>query len=565
MRTPPKISIAQCSEIGPKDRNDDSYGVSVPEGITLAHKGIAMAIADGMSSSEEAKEASEICVKSFLSDYYDTPESWTVQTAATKVLSAANRWMHAQGLARHDSETGLASTFSGLIFKAGTAHIFHIGDSRIACLRGSEVRALTTAHQSKGAAGNNILTRAMGAELQAKIDYRTVPVIAGDIYIFTTDGVHELVPDSLLRRLIDEAETLEQAARSIVAEAASAGSKDNMTVQLVRFDDLGAQDQDAHHRSLLELPFPPDLSAGLILDGYRIERELHASPRSQVYLAIDTETGEKVALKTPSANFADDPLYLEGFSREEWAGQTINSPYVAKTLVPAHGRKFLYTLVEYVEGQTLKQWMADNPKPKLTDVRAIIEQLIKGLRAFHRKEIVHQDLKPDNIMISREGTVKIVDFGSIRILGIEEAETAPNSDLLLGTASYSAPELILGERASFASDRYSLATIAYEMLTGALPYGKPLATAKMIRRATYRPAPMANREIPLWLDAALEKAVALNPASRQAALSEFMTDLKVAKPHYKKPTGSLIARDPLRFWKGLSATLAVLLALSLYF
>lgn len=125
------VTIGQHSQTGRKERNDDSYGVLVPESPLLETKGIAMAIADGMSSSEAAKEASESCVKTFLTDYYCTHESWTVKTSVARVLTAINRWLYGQGQTQYLSNRGMVSTFSGMVLKSGAAYIFHAGDSRI--------------------------------------------------------------------------------------------------------------------------------------------------------------------------------------------------------------------------------------------------------------------------------------------------------------------------------------------------------------------------------------------------------------------------------------------------
>lgn len=565
MQDTPEITIAQASVAGKKACNDDSYGVLVPEGSLLSCKGIAMAIADGMSSSEAAKEASETCIKSFLSDYYDTPDSWTVQTAVGRVLSATNRWLQAQSNSRFNSDTGMASTFSGAILKGGKLHIFHVGDSRIALVRDGSLQSLTRAHQSRDADGRYLLSRAMGADLHLDVDVQSLAAETGDILMFSTDGFHEHVKDQEILAAIQESASLQDACEGLVTRALAAGSPDNVTCQLVHINNLGAKDKDARLYSIANLPFPPDLQADQKIGGYRIVRELHASPRSQVYLATDELSGQKVALKTPSDNFNDDPMYLEFFAREEWVGQTISNAHVARSIDPSQPRQFLYTVLEYVEGQTLGQWINDRELPKPAEVRGIIEQVVTGLRAFHRKEIIHQDLKPDNIMIDNDGTVKIVDFGSVRVLGIEEADIGHVPEHALGTAAYSAPELILGHKAKRASDLYSLATITYEMLTGRLPYKKALTNKRAIDRARYQPAHLINPNVPAWLDGALETALSIDPAARQTTLSEFLSDLKVPKERYKKEGKPLMQRDPLLFWKGLSALLAALLLVSLYF
>ena len=214
-----------------------------------------------------------------------------------------------------------------------------------------------------------------------------------------------------------------------------------------------------------ELPLPPLLEARAVFDGYRIVRELHGCSRSHIYLAVDIETEAVVTIKIPSIDLRDDPEYLKRFMMEEWVARRIDSPHVLKPCLPSRKRNFLYVVTEYIDGQTLTQWMIDNPKPALETVRGIVEQIAKGLRAFHRKEMLHQDLRPDNIMIDATGTVKIIDFGSTKITGVVEAAPSGNRNDILGTAQYTAPEYFLGEPVSSRSDLFSLGVITYQMLT----------------------------------------------------------------------------------------------------
>src|SRR5207244_12571738 len=104
----------------------------------------------------------------------------------------------------------------------------------------------------------------------------------------------------------------------------------------------------------------------------------------------------------------------------EWIGQLVTSPHVLKVLRPERVRRSLYYVTEFFEGQTLRQWMLDHPRPNLEVVRVIVEQIAKGLRAFHRKEIIHQDLKPENLLIDSANALKIIDFGSSRVAGVLE-------------------------------------------------------------------------------------------------------------------------------------------------
>jgi serine/threonine protein kinase len=209
--------------------------------------------------------------------------------------------------------------------------------------------------------------------------------------------------------------------------------------------------------------------------------------------------------------------------------------------------------------------MHDNPRPALEDVRELVKQIAAGLRAFHRLEMVHQDLKPENIMIDRYGTVKIIDFGSTRIAGIEEISTPLEKNNLLGTRNYTAPEYLQGLQGNNVSDVYSLGVIAYELLTGALPYGKKELTARRLKRARYQSAMLANPDVPLWIDKALERATFIERGRRYHLMSEFIHDLAHPNPAFASRSAEpLIERNPLLVWKGLAGLLFLLNLLLLY-
>ncbi|WP_036249477.1 bifunctional protein-serine/threonine kinase/phosphatase [Methylobacter sp. BBA5.1] len=557
-----RISLGHASDKGIKADNEDFYGALVPEEPQLTYKGIAVAIADGMSSSDAGKQASHCCVVSFLEDYYSTPDSWSVIHAGKKILSATNSWLYSQGQARYDSVKGLVSTLSICIFKSTTAHIFHIGDSRIYRLRNGNLEQLTRDHRVWVGKEKNYLNRAMGIEPRLEVDYQALPLEKDDLFLMTTDGVHDFINEKALKKLLLENSDLTLAAEKIIQLSADNKSTDNLTCQLVRIEDLPPAREDEILRRHTNLPFPPPLRPGMVLDGYRIEEELHASKRTQVYRALDMKTGTRVVLKTPSILYDDDTRYIEHFLHEEWAGKRINNDHVLKTLGSDREKSGIYYVTEYLEGPTLRQWMDAHPKADIKETRTIIEQIAKGLRAFHRMEMLHQDLKPENIMFDKNGTARIIDFGSVKIAGIEEMTPLEHADPadVLGTLNYTAPEYHLGLRGSVKSDLYSLGVIAYEMLNGALPYGPDMPEhpdPPSLAKLDYVPSIYHNIMVPAWIDGALKKATAINPQMRYDDLSEFLFDLSLPNPKFLKPEERLplMQRNPVSFWKGLAALL----------
>ena len=547
------VIAGQHSEAGSKESNDDSCGIRIPEGALLADKGVAAVIADGMSGSEAGREAAEACVTGFLNDYFSTPESWTVETSGEKILGALNSWLYSQGHQQYGTPKGLVTTLSVLVIKSTTAYLFHVGDTRIYRLREGELEQMTHDHRVTVSADKSYLSRAMGIDVNLDIDYRAFAVEKGDAYLLTTDGIHDFVDDTTLKRLvIENLKSPEEAASAITRQAARNHSNDNLSAQLLYITDLPAGDEHEFFRKLTRLPFPPPLEPGMVLDGYRILRELHASNRTQIYLALDTQTDTQVVLKTPSVNFEDDPEYIDQFLHEEWAGKRLHSAHVLSVLEPPGRRQFLYYVTEYIKGKTLRQWMRDNPQPSIDEVRNIVEQITRGLRAMHRQEMIHQDLKPENIMIDEHGVVKIIDFGSTRIAGITEITTPLERDNILGTRHYTAPEYLRGHGGSNRSDIYSLGVITYEMLCGKLPYPKEL-TERNMNKLSYFSIRDHNKDIPAWIDGALMKAVAIKPERRHSLLSEFVYDLSHPNAKYTRHNQQpLIERNPVAFWRALA-------------
>jgi serine/threonine protein phosphatase PrpC len=561
-----QISAGQYSDKGRKDSNQDFHGLYLPKEPQLSAKGIALALADGISSSAVSHVAAQAAVTSFLEDYYCTSEAWSVKTSAERILSATNAWLHAQtqhSPHRYDMDKGYVCTLSALVLKSTTAHLFHVGDSRIYRLRGSTLEQLTHDHRVWVANGQSYLGRALGITPQLELDYQALALEVGDVFVLATDGVYEHLADHALTSLLQaHAADLDQAARALADAALAAGSTDNLTVQVVRIEALPQQAMNEMVRELSGLPFAPVLEPRADFDGFTIVRELHGSFRSHIYLALDRDTNTTVVIKTPSIDLQTNPAYVERFLTEEWVARRIDSAHVLKPYPPTRKRNFVYVVTEFVDGQTLAQWMIDNPKPSLEAVRGVVEQIGKGLQAFHRLEMLHQDLRPDNIMLDHNGTAKIIDFGSTHVAGLTEAAPLPGGEAeVLGTVQYAAPEYFLGESGTTRSDIFSLGVLTYQLLTGRLPYGATVArtrTRSAQAKLQYDSVLDDDREIPAWIDGVLRKAVHPNPAKRYAELSEFLYDLRHPNSEFLSRTRQpLIERHPLAFWKSVSALLAV--------
>ena len=561
-----KVSIGQYSSKGRKEINQDFHDVHIPNEPQLTSKGVAIAIADGISSSEVSQEASKVSVVSFLEDYFSTSDSWTVKKSAQTVLAATNSWLYSQNRQDRyhlDLNKGYVCTFSALVIKSATAHIFHLGDARIYRIRNKNIEVLTTDHRVWISKEKSYLSRAMGMDTNLNLDYETTDVEVDDIFLLMTDGIYEFVSNETLIKTVNEnLDNLQIAAKMISDLAYENQSNDNLTVQILKVDNLALKNVDEIQKQLNKRILPPILEARMTFDGYEVIRELSHSSRSHIYLVKDIQSQDLLVLKIPSIDLKDDSAYLERFMLEEWIARRINSENVVKSHISTRKSEYLYNITEYIQGQTLSQWMIDNPKAKIEIVRDIAQQIAKGLNAFHKLEMIHQDLRPHNIMIDSNNCVKIIDFGATRVEGLIESNVNLEQENLQGTALYSAPEYFLQEIGTSKSDLFSLGVIVYQMLSGELPYGVQVARCEnktAQNKLTYQ---SLYPKFPVWIDETLKKSLQVNPDKRYDEISEFIYDLyHPNKKYLNKKNVAIIEKNPVVFWQSISFILFIIILL----
>ncbi|SHF10985.1 Serine/threonine protein phosphatase PrpC [Microbulbifer donghaiensis] len=544
------LDFRSASAAGRRQHNDDACVVCVPQGAELRHRGALAVVADGVASAEAGGEAARAAVSGFLFDYYSTPETWPVKQAAARVLHSLNSWLYRQG-GGGEIRQGWLTTFSAVIVKGSCAHLIHIGDSRIYRWRDDRLECLTRDHSRTLGPGRTFLSRALGMDAHVEVDYRCEELQAGDIYLLCSDGVHDYLPGEIIADIL--CDSGDAAAQALVDAAMSRGSADNLSAAVCRIQSVDTPSDDDILQHTRQLPFPPELRPGNRIDGFLILQELHASSRSQLYLARDTQNGELRVIKTPSINYCDDPAYIEHFVAEEWTGRRLDHPGIVRAFPPRAGRQFLYHVLEFVDGQNLRQWMQLHPRPSLQQVRDLIGQLVSALRRLQRMEIVHGDLKPENIMVGSDGRLKLIDLGGADGPGLREqqllSDTAPP-----GSKNYAAPEYFFGDSPSHRADIFSLGVIAYELLTGDYPYRERFGSRhyqlKNYAGLRYVSACRHRDDIPDWIDAALQKACAPNPRNRYPALSEFVRDLESPRAEFlRRSEQPMMERNPLLFWQ----------------
>jgi serine/threonine protein phosphatase PrpC len=540
-----RLAIGHASLTGPRERNEDYCGVATPEGAELENKGVIAAVADGIGGHKGGREAAEYTVRGLLSDYFATPDTWSVPRAIETVTTALNRWVIAEG-SRNAELSGMATTLSALVLRGRRYYTAHIGDSRIYRLSAGRLQQLTVDHVWEHPELNNVLSRAIGLDPRVLMDFADGELAADDRFLLVSDGVWGVLPDALITEVLLDHPEPQGAAAALTSLALAQGGHDNATAVVV--DVLGVP--PAGLRDSLEssasLPLPHRLKMGHELDGLIVEEILHDSRETLLYRMRNPRNGQQVVLKTLQPGMEGDQGASAALLMEEWRAKRVVSPFFPQ-VVPAEQRSCLYYLMTWHAGATLQARLdAGQHFPAGEAVRLGIP-LLKAIAALHRLDIVHRDIKTDNIHLGQDGVLRILDLGVAISLG----ERKPD-DLIgqAGTPSYMAPELFDNPEPQFGYDLYAAGVTLYHLLTRKYPYGEiePFQTPKFgepARPTRWRP------EIPGWLENILLKAVAREAKDRFETAEEFLLALErgAARPIAAPARQPLAQRNPLLMWK----------------
>jgi serine/threonine-protein kinase len=267
------------------------------------------------------------------------------------------------------------------------------------------------------------------------------------------------------------------------------------------------------------------VNRSVVGERYRVEARIGSGGMAEVYRGFDPVLNRTVAIKVLLPQFARDAGFVARFRREAQAAARLNHPAIVSVYDTGTDEDTQYIVMEFVEGRTLHDFLASGGRLDVLKAVELTERIAEAVAAAHAQGVIHRDIKPANIMVTREGAVKVMDFGIARI---ESSETAPQTSAVLGTASYLSPEQAQGLPIDARTDIYSLGAVLYELLCGRPPFtgDSPVAIAyKHVNETPPRPSQL-NPEVPPELDAVVMKALAKNPANRYASAKELRDDLE---------------------------------------
>src|ERR687891_1210270 len=263
----------------------------------------------------------------------------------------------------------------------------------------------------------------------------------------------------------------------------------------------------------------------LIGDRFRLEEKVGSGGMSSVYRAYDPTLERHVAIKLMHRDISSDADQLERFRRESRAVAQLNHPHVVIVIDAGEDEGAPYIVFEYIEGETLKERIRRLGRLPVSEAVAYAIEIGRALECAHDNKLVHRDVKPQNVLIDRDGRAKVTDFGIARSM---EAQGLTATGRVLGTTDYVSPEQALGHEVTEQSDIYSLGIVLYEMLTGEVPFQADTQVAVAMKHVR-EPLPDVQRrrpEISAALAAAVERATAKETSNRYATVDEMVHDLE---------------------------------------
>lgn len=552
------VAAGFASLQGPRGENQDFGGVHTGSALERARHGIVAAVADGVSGGKAGRVAAELAVRALVEGFYAVPDTLGPARAMQRPLTAFNRWLHAQG--RSEAMANSATTFTALALRGRRAHLVHVGDSRAWRFAGGRLTCLTTDHVRPEPDLSHVLIRAIGIEPELRLDHAELELAEHDRLLLTSDGVHGVLSPAKIAAILAENASAEVTAERLAEAAIAAGGRDNATAVLVDVVRLPAPDHDGILAGLSALPFAEPPRPGESIDGFRIERVLSEGRHAVLLVATDAEDGSPVVLKFPRREVLSERALRLAFAREMLLAQRIASPFVlAAHPVRPDRQTALYGVQPLLDGETMAQRMERTLPSLRTGLEAAI-RLTRAVAALHRLEVVHRDIKPDNVMLTADGGLKLIDLGVARLPRVEDFRP----DEIPGTPGFMPPEQFEGHAGDALTDQFALGVTLYRWFTGKWPYGEQEAFQRpRFGRAL---APSRHRpEIPSWLDDAILTAI---QPDREARFNDVIGLLRAlegggALGASKPRSLPLAARNPELFWKGVSALLAAALVASL--
>ena len=533
-----KVKCHQLSSAGAvREHNEDFQLFWEPEEFQQRQQlGSVAILADGVGGEGNGAVASRLAAETALAAFKESKPEATAAAVSGEMFNAAAARVFQS--AQHQGR--MATTLITSVFRHDRVTMTHVGDSRGYLVRAGRIRRLTVDHSytafqvklglllernAMTSPHRSTLTRSIGYEPMCHYDITSELLQKDDLVIQCTDGLYGFLLDE---EILDAALKYHpgEACKRLIGLAEKRQVSDNVSVQIIQVWDVDQVKSQPPAKGLSRGGKASELGVGTMLDDrFEITDVIAKSGMASLFRATDRSTGNAVALKVPYLQIESDPGGFDRFKREEEIGLQLNHPFILK-LIPVEKKSRPYFVMEYLEGQTLSELLRSvKPLPE-PDAVKIASRICEALRYMHSQGVVHRDLKPQNIMLCNDGTIRIMDFGIARAQSARRL-TFVGFTPTMGTPDYMAPEQVRGSRGDQRTDIYSLGTILYEMVTGEPPFGGDSAYVIMNARVTGDP--VAPRKLNPKLTPVLEEiilhAMERDPKSRYQSAEEMKREL----------------------------------------
>ncbi len=529
-----QLRVAEFSATGPRVENQDALRVVTPAPALAASKGHLFALADGVSQCADGGLASRATLQALAMDYYATPETWSVAQALDRLLLAQNRWLLANGL---------LTTLSALVLRGRRFTLAHVGDCRVYRSHSGLLQRISQDHVWEQPDMQHVLKRALGLDQYVVMDYLDGELRQGERLLLVSDGVWVTLGDQRIASILNEQADLDTAVRTLVNAAHLSGSADNASALLIQVDQLGSDSLGETLLQLQQWPVPPFLKAGQTFEGWQVETRSSDSRQSLMYRVRDCQQ-QPWLLKTLPPSRLDEAGAAEALLLEEWFLRRVAGRFVPE-VHPLGQRQHLYYVMREYSGQTLAEIFDQEGPMALSPWLSLARELIAGVGLLHRRNIIHRDIKPDNLLIEKAGGLRILDFG----LAYSPGLSADQSGDVPGTPSFMAPEAFEGAEPSPDFDLYAASITLYFLLTGHYPYGE---IEPFQRRRFGQPLPVSRYrpDVPEWLEQHLQRALQADPLKRFETAEHWLVHFQQGElSPLNTRTAPLLEREPLKVWR----------------
>ena len=564
-----RLSCQSKSSAGPvRTKNEDCVGFWQPDNeAERLQRGAIAVVADGVGGLEKGEVASRMAVEITIATFQRMNPVNAPKQILKQIFDTANLQIYEAGMAEPKGGR-MATTLSVCIFRDRELFIGHAGDTRVYLVRQEQLRRLTddhsytamqvklhliSEHEAKASRLRSMLTRSLGPEPIVHFDFKRIKLMSRDRVVQCTDGLYCFMNDGELSEGVDRLD-MDEICPYLVSLAERRGTDDNISVQVIQVDRLVEPKYDQPISILKKagggqpVTMTNEVKPGDIIDGrFEIEGVISRSGMASIYKAKDLENKRTVAVKIPYFQLESDPNSFARFQREAEIGELLNHPNILKFIqVPNKSRPYIVT--EYLEGKPLSTVLNEVRPLPITDAVQIASYICGALAHMHEHKVVHRDLKPQNIMICDDGTLRIIDFGIAKSTEMRRLTFAGFTPAM-GTPDYMAPEQVKGKRGDERTDIYSLGAVLYEMTTGSVPFEGPNPFIVMNSRITGDPvAPRKlNPEISEALEEIILHAMEREPHRRYSSAAAMKAELD--DPETVKTTGRHQHLKSPKIWK----------------